>query len=169
MRRHVYHETLEVATETDPNLSNTQVKSLSLCSEIHNEGMVVLDDFSANIENSSSSSNKTDVLFDLFLEADKIQSSEIIQQNNHTTSIDPCTFLPNQPFSHFSLDTLDEGINFDKTFGNRSTLYYGEQTYSYSNIRHPPKPIPTSGYIHEILKHLDSVLPNFNYNSVLLT
>lgn len=82
----------------------------------------------------------------------------------------PCTFLSNQPFSHFDLNLLDKELNFDRILGNRSVCYFGNMPYYYSNVIHQPKPIPGSNeYLNQILNHLSHVLPDFNFNSILIT
>ena len=78
--------------------------------------------------------------------------------------------LPNQPFSNFDIEQLDKDIVYDQKFSTRSTCYFGEYPYSYGNVKHEACPIPQSGnYLISILEHVHSILPNFEFNSVLVT
>ena len=90
--------------------------------------------------------------------------------SNLQTSVLPYFLLSHRPFDRFETDKLENDTIFDTLLQNRSMCYYGSVPYTYSTISHQPKPIPTSGnYIAEILSRLHELLPNFQYNSVLIT
>ena len=82
----------------------------------------------------------------------------------------PYIHLSNQPFSSFDVNTLDKDSAFDIKLHNRSMCYYGDSNYSYNNIVHQSRPIPSSNnYLCKILEHLHTVIPDIQYNSILLT
>lgn len=82
----------------------------------------------------------------------------------------PYISVPNQPFSDFSLVSLDQDTTFNILLHNRKLCFYGQSPYSYNGVRHHPKPLPASeNYLNLLLEHLKSVLPDFEYNSILLT
>ena len=120
----------------------------------------------------TSTSIQEDLLMDIFEESRT-------KQNNVNTPSDsyvpllivlPYIKLPNKPFLNFEFNALDQDSKFDIQLNNRSLCYYGISSYSYNGVKHHPNPIPTSGnYLCLILEHLKTVLPDFQYNSVLLT
>ena len=78
----------------------------------------------------------------------------------------PYISFPNQPFSDFCLRYLDQDTTFDIKLHNRKLCFHGQSCYSYNGVRHLPKPLPVSdNYLNQILLHLKSVLPNFQYDS----
>ena len=108
--------------------------------------------------------HQNDILFGIFMQADQAK------KNQSSPKIVPCSFLQNQPFSEFDFDLLDKDINFECKMNNRSTCYFGDIPYTYSNITHHSNPIPQSGnYLCNVLNHVNTILPDFMYNSVLLT
>ena len=115
-----------------------------------------------------------DVLMDIFL-----QSSKSLESANDLTShqippapliVLPCIQLPNAPFKNFDFDKLDQDTSFEIKLKNRSLCYYGLDKYSYNGLVHEPKPIPLSGnYICSILDHIKTILPDYAFNSILIT
>ena len=81
----------------------------------------------------------------------------------------PYISVPNQPFSKFDLSILDHETKFSIKLPNRSLCYYGSSSYSYNGVKHQPQPTPPDSYLNSILNHLKTILPDFQYNSVLLT
>lgn len=82
----------------------------------------------------------------------------------------PYRLINNQPFCQFIYNSLDKEITFTRSHGNRSTCYFGQYPYTYGNTFHEARPLPPSNsYISLILSHLHNVLPNFSFNSVLIT
>ena len=93
-----------------------------------------------------------------------------IDSETSPKSQSPCNFMPNQPFSHFDYDQLDNEIVFDKDLNNRSVCYFGSFPYSYGSITHQARPLPNSEcYLSCILQHVSTVLPDYEFNSVLIT
>ena len=121
----------------------------------------------------SLSSIQEDILMDMFTKSSETENN--VSNIHSQTFVPPLILLPficlpNQPFSLFKLDALEQDTNFDIRLHNRYLCYYGSSIYSYNGIRHKPKPIPASGnYLCDILEHIKSVLPDFQFNSVLLT
>ena len=81
----------------------------------------------------------------------------------------PYISIPNKPFSNFDLSTLDQATNFNIILPNRSLCYYGSSSYSYNGTKHQPQHIPSGNYINSILDQLKTILPDIQYNSILLT
>ena len=82
----------------------------------------------------------------------------------------PCIKLPGRPFKNVDFEKLDQGVSFETKLSNRSLSYYGLSKYSYNTIVHEPKPLPSpEHYISKIIDHLKSVLPLFEFNSLLIT
>ena len=77
--------------------------------------------------------------------------------------------VPSQPFSMFDHTILDQETEFNIKLPNRSLCYYGSSSYCYSGVSHQPKPIPPNSYINTILDQLKVTLPDFQYNSILVT
>ena len=161
--KHISHEKVNVSTQTilAPSVSQiTQTIPKEFCS-INTQTEDIIP------ENSNTNN--------FFLQAsqkehfvkDPISNSSVISGVGHDV---PYFILPNKPFCSFDVDMLDSDTNFSNVLGNRSLCYYGHIPYSYANIRHKPCEIPASGnYISEILKHLNVIMPDYNYNSVLVT
>ena len=118
-----------------------------------------------------SSDTASDISYDMFRNANS--SLEVTNPNPHmecTQDTIPCYLVPNQPFNQFKFKTLDDEIPFIRVHGNRSTCFYGQYSYAYGNIVHEPRPLPPSNsYLYSILAHLHNVIPNIQYNSVLVT
>ena len=71
-------------------------------------------------------------------------------------------------FSQFSVHTLVEKLNFTHAFHSRSALYFGNYPYSYKGGLHEPRKIKPGSYVDKLCAYLDVVLPDFQYNSVLI-
>ena len=82
----------------------------------------------------------------------------------------PYVQLLGHPFAQFELSKLVADTDFGIKLHNRSLCYYGEVGYSYDQVQHSPQPLPNSdNYIHTIISYVNTVLPNFTFNSVLIT
>ena len=113
-----------------------------------------------------------DALFNISIQANQIKDTQELNNLSQPKSpiISPYTFIPNQPFSKFDFNMLDKDIAFDHKMKNRSIHYFGDIPYTYGSVTHHPDPIPQSGnYLCKILGHVKNVLPEFIYNSVLVT
>ena len=121
----------------------------------------------------SSTSIHDDVLMDIFMSSSEpVSSVTSVPQKNYAIPLVmlPYIGIPYQPFSDYCLRSLDQDTTFDIKLHNRKLCFYGQSCYSYNGVRHLPKPLPVSdNYLNQILLHLKSVLPNFQYNSVLIT
>lgn len=120
------------------------------------------------------SNSQENLLLNIFIEASDIQNNSLpINVSQHDVVpfvMLPYILIPNKPFSHFLFNSLDESTVFSHQLNKRSVCYYGEVGYSYTNVTHYPRPMPSSdNYLHKILAHLKTVLPDFRYNSILLT
>ena len=80
----------------------------------------------------------------------------------------PCYIIDDCPFSKFSLDTLLNELTFSHKFGNRKAVYYGEYPYRYNGGSHEARDIPQGSYLSALCSYLDVLLPDYNYNSVLI-
>ena len=152
--------------------SNSQTNDiLSLSTDSHNHITEVLS--KPTLDTSLSVSMQDEILMDIFTKSSKIENNiQGVLPKSYATPliILPYISLPNQPFSNFELSALDKDSNFDVKLHNRSLCYYGISNYCYNGVKHQSKPIPESGnYLNLILDHLKSILPDFQFNSVLLT
>ena len=103
------------------------------------------------------------ILFDIFKDTNENQSC-VVPDKSYAVPIVllPYIFIPNFPFSHFYFNLLDSHKVFDHKFSNRSTCYYGDQSYSYGYVKHASTPMPSpDNYLLKILTHLKLVLPDF--------
>ena len=117
------------------------------------------------------STSQGDMLFDIYMEANNNQPS-LVPENSYAIPFVmlPFILLPNKPFSDHQFSKLDSDTVFDNELSNRATCFYGGQSYSYGSVKHKPKPMPDpNNYLWEILGHLKLVLPDFEFNSILLT
>ena len=122
------------------------------------------------MDNLDESSQPTDMLFDIFMQASQDVNAKKMANANDKIPVVPYATLPNQPFSQFDINKLDSDIVFDKQLGNRSVCYYGSYPYSYATISHKSRKIPASGnYLCKILDHLHNIMPDLRYNSILVT
>ena len=120
----------------------------------------------------TSTSIQEDLLMDIFTESRTMQNNVDTLSENYVPLLIvlPYIRLPNKPFSNFEFNALDQDSKFDIQLTNRSLCYYGISSYCYNGVKHHPNPIPTSeNYLCLILEHLKTILPDFQYNSVLLT
>ena len=93
--------------------------------------------------NTSLASIHDDVLMDIFVKSSET-NAQISTSPSYASSLIvlPYISLPNQPFSNFDYNKLDQDSNFDIRLNNRSLCYYGCSKYTYNGISHQPKPIP---------------------------
>lgn len=185
---HFSRENYSTGCQTEPNplieascQTNTPLQSAIACqteSFSNFQTSVQLQSQFTPLDDNISTPN--DFLFDPYINANQeIDSHTSLNEANinivpkmiHTISkIQSCNLLPNQPFSHFDFNQLDKDISFDKKLNNRSVCYFGDISYSYSGIEHTAQPIPKSdNYLCSILQYLSSIMPDFVYNSVLVT
>ena len=170
LRAHVFQETV-VATQVNQNLS--------ICSETEDNQTLLRYPDSQTVDENS---NNSDILFDIFVEAEKnfsisptavstaVELFNNFKNNVNNIQSNPYLFIPDHPFAQFNVDKLDTETEFVQQYHNRQTCFYGDIPYSYGRRTHTPHPFPHSeNYIHVILEHLHSILPNFVYNSVLIT
>ena len=103
---------------------------------------------------------------------DTNKTSSNPQQDTYSTPfiILPFASVPNLPFAQFDFSQLNQETVFNTVLKNRSLAYFGENSYSYNGIKHNSNPIPVSDkYLCTILEHLRNVLPDFEYNSILIS
>ena len=111
---------------------------------------------------------------DMFDTTDTSQNSDTILNlfcvdSNNQQIIEPALLHPGHPFSNYDLHSLDKTISYTEIFSNRSVEYYGEYPYSYNNTTHDPKPIASNKYLCNIINQLKIVMPNYCFNSVMIT
>lgn len=155
-----------VSTQTENLNEPLQVSCITTETQRSYQNIEGTLDLSFNCQNN--------MLLDIFL---KSSEAHLVNQSKTEDSsyatplvVLPYVNLPNKPFSQFNIDCLDKCTVFDTNLPNRSLCYYGNFRYSYTSIEHKPKPIPDSdNYLCSILDHLHSVLPDYKYNSILLT
>ena len=126
------------------------------------------------VDSSLSTSYQEDILLDIFNKYDSTNEIPPVlpQENSYVAPfvVLPYVNIPNSPFSDFDITAIDEEIVFDKFLNNRSLCYFGECSYSYNQIKHEAKPISTIGtYLSSILAHIHQLLPDFQYNSILVS
>ena len=155
---------ISVTTQTDDSFNGEQV----FCDE---ELFKTYISEPAGVNNVS---GNDDELFKLFVKnntdqlintAGTVCNPEI---NMDDLSLEPYYLFNNQPFSMFDVSVLDKETNF-LAVNNRSLAYYGDVPYSYGRISHVNRPLPENGYLNHILKQVSMVMPNFKFNSILLT
>ena len=96
-----------------------------------------------------------------------ISSQEISVELSAPTS-DPPMEMAGEPFKNFSADKLIQELTFTHDFGNRKSLYFGDQSYSYSGVQHNPNKLDPSSYLAKVCSYLDIVLPEYKHNSVMI-
>ena len=133
-------------------------------------------------------SEATDLLYNIFVTTEQNcnvsnvtteQNCNVSTEQNCNVSNDnigqvdntvPYSLSNGHPFSQFSLEQLDNDTIFIQQYSNRLTCFYGQYKYCYGKRTHSPHPFPhPNNYIHTILGHLKFVLPNYEYNSILIT
>ena len=90
------------------------------------------------------------------------------QDSIATQCILPYLELNDDVFQYFSAHELELSTDFTHDFGNRKSVYYGVNSYSYGNITHQPKDITENNYLVQLLNYVDVVYPHFSYNSAMV-
>ena len=85
------------------------------------------------------------------------------------SDINPCHIISGTPFDQFDINELDGSCDYQMHLDNRTLAYYGEVPYRYGHISHNIRPFSTNPYLCEILKCVESVVPDLDFNSVLIT
>ena len=178
---HVFHDKVDNSTQTTFQLFVNK-DSCSIQTDMINCSLASTQTMQPHVVSSCSQTEscefilnyQEDSLLDTFMEAsENADSSRVIDEmfNSSTqSSIVPYLLLPDEPFNQFDIKKLENDVVYDIKLEKRSLCYYGKFPYSYGTICHVPKCIPTSGhYLSEILQHLNVILPDFKYNSVLIT
>ena len=170
----VSHDTKEIACQSliSSNTIETQTETDSLSNAASPSEYTIIPNIFEST--SLSASYQEDVLLDIFLETESKANQNSSMSQNKTFStpfiILPFVSVPNSPFADFDFCELEQETHFDTVLGNRSLAYFGEYDYSYNGVNHKPNPIPKSDrYLCSILEHLYNVLPNFEYNSILIS
>ena len=83
-------------------------------------------------------------------------------------SVKPYHVLPERPFKLFRVHELNKSTDF-KRVGNRHVAYYGEHQYSYTGQNHDPIPLENNSYLMKVLNYVDIVMPDFCFNSAMVT
>ena len=144
------------SNDCDHNSTDSRILS-------HSMGGMNLDSLLCGVTSINDSSDNA--LLDIYINADPP-----VTQNPIPHIVMPYISLPNHPFYQFDLSKLEQDIQFDHKLHNRSVSYFGDYSYSYNNIVHQPCPLPSSeNYIHQILNHVNQVMPDIKFNSILLT
>ena len=109
---------------------------------------------------------------DLHLEKAILDIKNVINElenSDKTNCMRPLAIIDNQPFAKFSVDTLTKELNFTHMFQNRNVVYYGSFPYKYQGGEHRAQNVPPGSYISSICSYLDVILPDYEYNSVLIS
>ena len=83
-------------------------------------------------------------------------------------NIKPIELIDDCPFSKFSASELLNDLNFSHKFSNRWVTYFGKYPYHYSGGIHLPQDIPGGSHLDKLCCYLGVILPDFQYNSVLI-
>lgn len=62
-----------------------------------------------------------------------------IESGTSDNNMNFADFLDGTPFSDFSVDDLERSTQYDRTFSNRASAYYGPVEYTYSGAFHIPQ------------------------------
>ncbi len=91
--------------------------------------------------------------------------------NVQPVAVAPYDLHTGRPFSYFSASDLDYHTeqHYQYTFSNRAVAFYGEVPYQYGGTVHDPIPFEGNSYLQDIVSHLRAVLPNYSFNSALVT
>ena len=126
-------------------------------------------------DTSLSSTYQDSILMDIFISTEST-NDQVRSDTDHEKAyatpfvVLPFVSLPNLPFANFDFNTLDQETDFDTILNTRSLSFFGDFRYSYNGVKHNPKPIPSSDmYLCTILEHLHKILPDYKYNSILIT
>lgn len=120
----------------------------------------------ANITNESSYLEKLSFTSNRVSE----KSADIIHPNEDCPRM--YSMVNDDPFRLFSLDKLNESTTGYLKLRNRNVVLYGDETctnYGYSDITHDPIPFSRNPYLMKILSYVDIVLPDYSYNSAMVT
>ncbi|KAL5260978.1 hypothetical protein ACHWQZ_G006875 [Mnemiopsis leidyi] len=88
---------------------------------------------------------------------------------NHSLTEEPIILSNELLFSQFSVEALIEELDFTHDFGNRKVVYFGTRPYAYNGGVHEPKDLEAHTYLAKVCNYLDIIIPNYDYNSVLVT
>ena len=105
------------------------------------------------------------------LPSNSISCSEVTNHTNICSipdHIKPIELIDDCPFSKFSANELLSELNFSHKFSNRWVTYFGKYPYHYSGGIHLPQDIPGGSHLDKLCCYLGVILPDFQYNSVLI-
>ena len=109
---------------------------------------------------------------EIALSSNSVSCSEVTCNTQIQSSIPehikPIELIDDCPFSKFSSEELLKELNFSHKFSNRLVTYYGKYPYHYSGGIHPPQDIPGGSHLDKLCCYLGVILPDFQYNSVLI-
>ncbi|KAL5269866.1 hypothetical protein ACHWQZ_G003367 [Mnemiopsis leidyi] len=88
---------------------------------------------------------------------------------NHSLTEEPIILSNELLFSQFSVEALIEELDFTHDIGNRKVVYFGTRPYAYNGGVHEPKDLEAHTYLAKVCNYLDIIIPNYDYNSVLVT
>ena len=170
--------TSDCCTQTDPTYISNVLTSEKSCQttfseDIENLSLSAYDSPNSHLPDghptndceSISSSRGTPTNLNIANDSLNVYSYDI--ENNEV--IEPYTLLPGEPFNKFKLSDLDASTHFSETFDNRVIAHYGDIPYSYAGVTHRPCPISSNKPLTDLIRHLQNVLPNYRYNSILIT
>ena len=80
----------------------------------------------------------------------------------------PFSLMPGHPFSGFDVNQLNHEIEYSHEFCNRKTKFFGDVPYKYGDTIHKACKIPEDSYLLRIINHVETIFPQFSYNSVLI-
>ena len=170
----VFRDKADFSCQTEPELTLTYTQTIDSEQEVTIDNPIL----SAISDISTLTDQHDDLLLDIFSGASMGQlvheevNTGLINKDTNVQAlvILPYILFPNQPFAQFNVSDLIADTNFGTQLHNRSVCYYGEYKYSYSDITHKPQAIPISeNYMCNIIEKLNSILPDFKFNSILLT
>ncbi len=83
----------------------------------------------------------------------------------------PYDLYKGHPFSQCCMAELDQHTqpHYQNVFSNRSVAYYGLVPYCYGNVLHQAVPFESNSYLLHIVTLLRNLLPNYIFNSALIT
>ena len=80
----------------------------------------------------------------------------------------PVEMIDDTPFKKFSVETLMSELETTHKFSNRRAVYFGEFDYLYGSTHHKSKEVPRDSYLSLICSYLEVVIPDYEFNSVLI-
>ena len=119
-----------------------------------------LDDFCPIISVGNSCSNNLSVT--------SVSSDSIDNLADTLQLAGPCTIIDECPFQKFSLNTLLSELTFTHVFQNRKAVYFGEHPYRYKGGIHCVKDVPQGSYLSILCSYMEVLLPDYQFNSVLV-